>query len=104
MASFPVLKSRRHCTTWIDCRGAGVVQVVERGDFEPADLFAVVGVVVGAVPERDVPPGQLPGLGIHAGLVLIHDSHVASAAADQVGPLIMLGMQRVGGHHRVLQI
>jgi hypothetical protein len=35
--------------------GAGAVGVAERGDLEPADLVAVVGVVAGAVPERDVP-------------------------------------------------
>ncbi|MFC9627582.1 hypothetical protein ACFTXM_49225 [Streptomyces sp. NPDC056930] len=39
--------------------GAGVVEVAERGDLEPADLVAVVGVVASAVPERDVVPGQL---------------------------------------------
>jgi hypothetical protein len=36
--------------------GAWVVQVTECGDFEPADLVAVVGMVAAAVPEQDVPP------------------------------------------------
>jgi hypothetical protein len=49
-----------------------------------------------AVPERDVPPGQLPELGVQARMVLLHDSHVVSAAADQIGPVISLGVQGVG--------
>ncbi|WP_188285036.1 hypothetical protein [Streptomyces sp. CBMA29] len=38
--------------------------MAESGDFEPADLVEVVGVVASAVPEWDVPPGQLPDLGV----------------------------------------
>jgi hypothetical protein len=82
--------------------GAGVVEVAERGDLESADLLAVVSVVAGAVPERDVPPGQLPDLGVHARMVLLYDDHVVRASTGQIGPMIVLGVQGVGGHHGVL--
>lgn len=84
--------------------GAGVVQVAERGDLEPTDLVAVVGVVASAMPERDVPPGQLPDLGVQDRMVLLHDGHVVRAATGQIGPVVVLGVQGVGGHHRVLQL
>jgi hypothetical protein len=40
--------------------GAGIVQVAERGDLEPADLVAVVGLVAGVVVEWDLDPGKSP--------------------------------------------
>jgi hypothetical protein len=43
-----------------------VVEVAELGGFEPADLVAVVGMVAGVVPERDLPPRQPFDLGIQA--------------------------------------
>ena len=81
--------------------GAGVVEVAELGDFDPADLVAVVGVVAGTVPERNVPPGQLPDLGAQAGRIRLHDGHVVSAAADRTAAV---SVQGVGGDRGVLRI
>lgn len=84
--------------------GAGVVEVGERGAFEAADFVTVVGPLTSAVPERDVPPGQLCDLGIQAGMVLLDDSHVVGTTADQIGAVIALGMQGIGGQYGILQV
>ncbi|MEV4976661.1 hypothetical protein [Streptomyces scopuliridis] len=63
---------------------------VQQGSYQLADLVAVVGAVVGAVPERVVSPGQLPDLGIQAGMIVLHHSHVVSAAAGQMGPVTVV--------------
>jgi hypothetical protein len=102
MASFPVLKSRRDRTTWIACRAPGQPRWLNAATLSRRISSRWWAWSRVRCPSGMFRPGQLPDLGVQAGMVILHDSHVVSAAADQIGPVIMLGVQGVGGYHRVL--
>lgn len=75
----------------------------ERGGLEATDLVTVVSSLAGAVPERDVPPGQLPDLRVKAGMALLDDGQVVGATAVQIGAVAVLDVQGVGGQHGAVQ-
>jgi hypothetical protein len=49
---------------------------------------------------RHVAPGQVGELGVRAGLVALDDQQVVRAASGQVGGVLALGMQGIGGDDR----
>ena len=49
---------------------------------------------------RHVAPGQGGELGVQVGLVALDDQQVLSAAPGQVGGVVTLGMQGIGGDDR----
>jgi len=68
--------------------------------FRGAPLGAAVAALAGLVGDRDVAPGQGGKLGVQSGLVALDDQQVVSAAPGQVGGVVTLGMQGIGGDDR----
>jgi hypothetical protein len=82
----------------------GVVDVVEGGRLEPADLLAVVGAGALVVVEGDLAPGQTADAVEEAGVVGLDVGDVVGAALALLGAVGVLGVQGVGGDHRVGQV
>ena len=71
-----------------------------RGDLEGAPLGAAVPAFPLVIGHRYVAPGQGGELGVQAGLVALDDQQVLSAAPGQVGGMVTLGVQGIGGDDR----
>ena len=70
---------------------------LDGGDLEGAPLGAAVPAFPLVIGHRHVAPGKGGKLGIEVRLVALDDQQVLSAAPGQVGGMITLGMQRIGG-------
>lgn len=87
-----------------DLAGAVDEQVVHGGDLDPADLRAAVSGAPGAALEGDVLPGK--GLQLLAQLLLVplDDRDAMGPAAQEIGGVIALRMERVAGDHGCGQV
>ena len=66
-------------------------------------IRAVPAVPLGAG-HRNLAPGQRRELGVQAGLVALDDQQVVRAAPGQVGGVLTLGVQSIGGDDRIPDI
>jgi hypothetical protein len=58
-----------------------------------------MGVLAGAIHDRDLPPRQPGELGMQGWLVCLDDQQVGGAAVDQEAGMVALGVHGVGGDH-----
>jgi hypothetical protein len=97
-----------HCAVAGDLEGLGGVREGQPpgdgGDLEDAPLAAAVPAFPPVIRGRHVTPGQGGELGVQAGLVALDGDHIVRAATGQVAGVLALGVQRVGGDHRVLDL
>lgn len=104
MVSFLVLKSRHHRTTWIAWRAPGSSRRLNSTTLSrwiSSRWWAWSRV---RCPSGMPHQGSFLTWAYRPRMVLLQDGHVVRAATGQIGPVVMLGVQGVGGHHRVLQL
>jgi hypothetical protein len=93
---------RRICNALL---GVGEVDAGRDGqDFQGADLPAAVSAVGVTVGVRDGLPGQGGELSVQAGLVLLHGEDPVRTAFGQVGDVLALAVQGVGGDDHIAQV
>ncbi|WP_344494610.1 hypothetical protein [Nonomuraea monospora] len=73
-------------------------------DFHAADFAAAVALLVGAVVEDGLAPGQGLEPALQGGLVAFDDEEVVAAGGDDVTGVVVLGVQGVGGDDHAGQV
>jgi hypothetical protein len=95
-------------STAADLDGLGCVWEVDSGgngdDLESANLAPAVAAVGVAMTVGHGPPGQRGQLGVQGGLVAFDGEDPVRAAFGQVGDMVTLAVQRVGGHHHGVEV